>query len=398
MHVLLGAILCVSVAVAQQPRPKPNAGRNAKPTPANQAPGAPAVSRPAVSQPAVGQRAASQSAASQPAATKPASPDAAKPGRVGLVEFDSNGYPVIAEEPADTRRAPPPVAPPAAPLAESRPAAPVVTVRPFDPSVRLPGPSATEANSARTGGQQLASGMDRGSPLLDVFQSVRTPGSFKALGGVTVWWRVTIYDQQGGILGYREITQTADCAYPDRDRLDYVDNGRIERAYGRSGAAVFAEREGRPWPTLAAMAGQDLALFGMQLRLPWCFGDGGAYVVVARDTVDRPHERQHRAVIERRPQAAQDVVGPELDPAPRDRFELLYEPSSGRPRELVHRFASGNSPGESRRVLLDDWAEYQGLPYPRRRLYVDDNRRPTAMLEIQRLEACTTSERDFRIR
>lgn len=30
-----------------------------------------------------------------------------------------------------------------------------------------------------------------------------------------MWWRITIYDQQGGVVGYRELTQTSDCKYPN---------------------------------------------------------------------------------------------------------------------------------------------------------------------------------------
>jgi hypothetical protein len=232
--------------------------------------------------------------------------------------------------------------------------------------------------------------MELGSPLLEVFPFVRSPGAWKALGGQTIWWRVTILGPQGEKLGVRELTHTADCAFAERDRVEYEDG----RVYGRSGATVFASKQGMPWPTLTEAAGHELALFGLQLRLPWCFGDGIGYGVVARGTVDRAGERLARIVLERRPPAGSEVVGPELDPAPRDRFELLYDPTSGAPREFVHRFASS---GQSRRVLLEDWREYDGVRLPYRRVYVDEAQRPTTTLEITRIERASVGDRDFRL-
>lgn len=344
--------------------------------------------------PATAQEPARQGPASQGPATKPA--------RVGLVEFDSNGYPLVPEEPVTPRNGDPSSANP--PPANERPPAPAVEVRRTssgfrEPVTSVPGaerPSLASARDARGSGRNkppLASGMEPGSPLLDVFQFVRAPGSWKAIGGVSVWWLVTVYGPQGEVIGYRELTQTADCRYADRDRLEYV-NGTSSRVYGRSGATVFAERDGRPQFTAVEAAGHELALFGLQLRMPWAFGDAGTYVVVSRDVETRPEEQLQRAVLMRRPPAGLETFGPEADPRPRDRFELLYEPTSGRPRELVYKLAAS---GETRRVRFEDWSEFQGIPYPRRRVYFDAEGRTTTTLEIRRMEPANTSERDFRM-
>lgn len=346
-----------------------------------------------------GKAAATQGPATQgPATQEPAT----KPTRVGLVEFDSNGYPLVPEEPVTGRANNPSPASP--PPSNERPPAPAVEVRRTSSGFREPvardqqaerAPLTTAADARSSGRNKppLASGMEPGSPLLDVFQFVRAPGSWKAIGGVSVWWLVTVYGPQGEVIGYRELTQTADCRYADRDRLEYV-NGTSSRVYGRSGATVFAERDGRPQFTAVEAAGHELALFGLQLRMPWAFGDASTYVVVSRDVQTRPEEQLQRAVLERRPPPGLETFGPEVDPRPRDRFELLYEPTSGRPRELVYKFAAS---GETRRVRFEDWSEFQGIPYPRRRVYFDAEGRTTTTLEIRRMEPANTSERDFRM-
>lgn len=236
----------------------------------------------------------------------------------------------------------------------------------------------------------LASGTQLGSPLLDVYKSVGGVEAFRGLEGCVVWWRVSTFGEQGEAIGLREVTHTVDCRYAERDRLEFQD-GRI---YGRVGAQVFAELRGMPWPTLNEPAGQDLMLFGLQLRTPWCFGDANLFMVVAKDFVDRSGERMLRIVLERRPPSAMEIVGPELDAKPRDRFELLCEPSSGRPRELVHRFACSLA---TRRVLLEDWREVENVRVPFRRVYVDEAMRTKTTLEILRLERQRTNERDFRL-
>lgn len=236
----------------------------------------------------------------------------------------------------------------------------------------------------------LVSGTELGSPLNDVFKTVRTPGEFKKLEGVVVWWRLTTFGEQGEEIGLREVTHTADCRFSERDRLEYQDG----RTFGRLGAQVFAELRGMPWPTLNDVASQDLMLFGLHLRTPWCFGDAHDFVVLEKDVEERSGERYTRLVLERRPPASLEIVGPELDPKPRDRFELLCDPSSGQPRELVHRFASSLA---TRRVLLEDWQDFEGVRLPHRRTYVDEAMRPKTRLEILRIARQRTSERDFRL-
>lgn len=236
----------------------------------------------------------------------------------------------------------------------------------------------------------LASGTQLGSPLLDVYKSVGGVEAFRGLEGCVVWWRVSTFGEQGEPIGLREVTHTADCRYAERDRLEFQD-GRI---YGRLGAQVFAELRGMPWPTLNDPASQDLMLFGLHLRAPWCFGDANVFMVVGKDFVDRSGERLLRITLERRPPASLEVVGPELDAKPRDRFELLCEPSSGRPRELVHRFACSLA---TRRVLLEDWRPVENVQVPFRRVYVDEAMRTKTTLEILRFERQRASERDFRL-
>lgn len=288
------------------------------------------------------------------------------PTPVGGVQFDSGGWPIV----ADDR--------PAVPSGASKSATPIPAPVPAAPA--------------------LASGMQLGSPLLDIYQSTRSPAAWKALGSIVVWWRLTIFGAQGEVIGVREVTHTADCAFAERDRLEHEDG----RVYGRSAASVFAERQGMPWPTLTESAQQELMLFGLQLRLPWCFGDAAAFVVTARDTIARGGETFARIVIEQRSAGGGDVMGPELDPRPRDRYELVFEPSTGQPREFVHRFASTM---QARRVLLEDWRDVAiGEPrdggavrMPFRRVYVDESLRQTTQMEILRIESARTTERDFRL-
>ncbi|MBL8728391.1 MAG: hypothetical protein JNM25_08180, partial [Planctomycetes bacterium] len=79
------------------------------------------------------------------------------------MQFDSGGWPIVADD---------------------RPAAPPGAARPAAPAAAAAAPA-------------LASGMQLGSPLLAVYQSTRSPAAFKALGGVVVWWRLTIFGAQG---------------------------------------------------------------------------------------------------------------------------------------------------------------------------------------------------------
>ncbi len=307
----------------------------------------------------------------------PGATPAGRPASLNPIQYDANGYPVLPDGPALGART----------FGAGRPAA--TATPPPAPAGEAARPAAADAGT-RGPARSVGSGMEFDSPLLDVFQYVKAPGAWKALGGRTLWWRVTVYGVQGEIIGRRELTHVVDCAFAERDRLEW-ENGRI---YGRSAQAVFAEQNGMPWPTLAEAAGHELALFGLHARLPWCFHDAVAYAVLQRDTAQREGEALTRVVLERRPGAAAELIGPDPDPRPRDRFEILYEPTTGRPREFVHRFANSL---ETRRVLLEDWQDVDGVRMPFRRVYVDADGRQTTMLEVLRVEPARVAERTFRL-
>lgn len=318
--------------------------------------------------------------AQKPSAT-PTPPSKAAPAtspRLGP-RLDENGWPVTAPraagddvDPQRTVRRPTPR--PAASNGGGEPSAEPAAVR------GRPTPESAT----------LASGLAAGSPLLPVFGQVGSVETLRGLGGITAWWRLTIHGAQGEPIGIREITHLADLAFAERDRLEFADG----RVYGRSGASVFAERQGMPWPTLTESAGHELALLGLHLRLPWAFADGIEYLVTARDVVIRGGERLQRIQMKRR--QGLDTIGPEFDPAPTDRFELWCDEATGRPREFVHTLAAS---GQTRRVLLEDWQEVGGVQIAHRRVYVDESRRQTTVLELLRVEVGTqVTDRDFRLR
>jgi hypothetical protein len=317
-------------------------------------------------------------------------------GSIGTMQFDpETGWPMVGPTPpAAPAKTPPAKAADqpttAAPSANATNPANAAGSRDADGTTRFAAFERRPPQEPTPNAPPLVSGTELGSPLNDVFKTVRTPGEFKKLEGVVVWWRLTTFGEQGEEIGLREVTHTADCRFSERDRLEYQDG----RTFGRLGAQVFAELRGMPWPTLNDVATQDLMLFGLHLRTPWCFGDAHDFVVLQKDVEERSGERYVRLVLERRPPASLEIVGPELDPKPRDRFELLCDPSSGLPRELVHRFASSLA---TRRVLLEDWQEFEGVRLPHRRTYVDEAMRPKTRLEILRIARQRTSERDFRL-
>ena len=243
--------------------------------------------------------------------------------------------------------------------------------------------------AAGTAAEPLASGMQMDSPLHDIFRSTRSPGALHAIGGVEVFWRLTIHGTHGEIIGIRDITHIADCSFPERDRLEDA-KGRI---FTRDGQQIGAQRNGIPYESLHAEAKAMLELFGLQLRMPWCFGEGRSYAIMTREAATRRGEMLAKLQLQRRPPASEMVFGPEANPKPRDQFELLFEPSTGQPRELLHRFVSS---GQQRRVLLDDWQEEHGVRMPRRRIYVDDAGRATTTLEMRRITPRRVSEREFR--
>ncbi|MBK8098495.1 MAG: hypothetical protein IPK26_15405 [Planctomycetes bacterium] len=311
----------------------------------------------------------------QPSPPRPSAPKAPRLGP----RLDENGWPVAVPratgdevDPQRTLRRP------AQPKAATTAAVDTVAA-----------PAAIRGRSAQEQ-PVLASGLEAGSPLLAIYGHVGSVETARGLAGLTAWWRLTIHGAQGEPIGIREITHVADLAFAERDRLEFADG----RVYGRSGASVFAERQGMPWPTLTESAGHELALLGLHLRLPWVFADGIEYVVMAREVVARGAERLLRIRLKRRP--AMDTIGPELEPAPTDQFELWCDEATGRPREFVHTLAIS---GQTRRVLLEDWQDVGGVQMPHRRVYVDESRRQTTVLELLRVEVGTqVTDRDFRLR
>ncbi|MFT4513590.1 MAG: hypothetical protein ACI89X_000917 [Planctomycetota bacterium] len=241
-----------------------------------------------------------------------------------------------------------------------------------------------------TAADPLASGMQLDSPMHEVFRATRSPGALQAIGGVEVFWRLTIHGTHGEIIGYRDITHIADLRNPSRDRLE--DNkGRV---FTRNGTQVHAQRNEIPYETLLAEATSQLQLFGMHLRMPWCFGEGQRYAVMRREVAQRRNESLVKLQLRRRAPANEVVFGPEANPKTRDQFELLFEPTTGLPRELVHRFASS---GQKRNVLLDDWQDEHGVKMPRRRTYIDAAGHPTTTIELRRITRRRVSDRDFRL-
>jgi len=241
-----------------------------------------------------------------------------------------------------------------------------------------------------TSSEPLASGMQLDSPLHDVFRSTRSPGALHAIGGVEVFWRLTIHGSHGEIIGMRDITHIADCAFPSRDRLE-DSTGRV---FTRDGTTVSAQRNGIPYESLHEEAKALLELFGLHLRMPWCFGDGKSFAVMRKEVAQRRGEDLVELQLHRRSEHGEVIFGPEANPKPRDQFELLFEPTTGQPRELLHRFASS---GQQRRALLDDWQEEHSVRMPRRRIYVDAAGRTTTTIEMRRITPRRVTEREFRM-
>jgi hypothetical protein len=312
------------------------------------------------------------------AATQPPAATASPSGSLSPVRFASNGWPVgLSDTPA------PPSAELGRPLANRKVAAQATT----QPA---PTGSGDVLVAAGTADEPLASGMQLDSPLHEVFRATRSPGALHAIGGVEVIWRLSIHGTHGEIIGTRDITQIADCNFPERDRLEDA-KGRV---FTRDGNQVRAQRNGIPYESLHEEAKAMLELFGLQLRMPWCFGDGKSYSIMAREVANRRGEDLVKLQLQRRTAQSALVFGPEANPEPTDQFELLFEPTTGQPRELLHRFASSR---QQRRVLFDDWREQHGVRMPHRRIYVDAAGRATTTLELRRISARRVSERDFRL-
>ncbi len=247
----------------------------------------------------------------------------------GAVDFDSNGWPIVAEDDPNVRlpAAPPKAAP--APAGESR------AIRSVPPADAPQGATATASGASprrSTRGRRASRcrssrrAWSTARRCSDVFQFTQTPGVFKAQGGLQVWWLVTIYGSQGEVIGYREPARRRSTAgSPTRDRLSYESDGRV---YGRCGSTVYAEKQGQPRATLAAAAANELTLFGLHARFQWCSATAPrAACSRARPSIAATNGCSASCC--RSAPAGQDIVGPELEPMPRDRFEILRQPRAG---------------------------------------------------------------------
>jgi hypothetical protein len=215
-------------------------------------------------------------------------------------------------------------------------------------------------------------------------------GAFRALGGRSLRWALTVHGPQGETVGTRELTHLVDCSAPTRDRLEF-DDGRV---YGRDGVTVFAARQGLPWPTLVESATVELELFALHARLPWLFADGREYVVLRRDRQTRQGRSVLAIELERVPETERDRIGPVAEGTVRDRFELIYDATTGEPVEVVHCYANGK---QTRRARLEDWREVEGVRMPFRRVYVDGSGKPTTTLELRTVLPAVVGERTFRL-
>jgi hypothetical protein len=283
----------------------------------------------------------------------------------------------------DPRTGWPRTAPPAPRAVPEAPPAPAAEVRADGGRANAPVPGAS-APGAQSSGMQ--------SPLQRAFQVVQSPAAFAALEGVAVRWRITVYGPQGETLGARELTQTADLAHADRDRLEHADG----RTCGRMGREVFAERQGAPWPTLVPSAAHELALFGLLLRTPWAFADNQRFDELGTDTAVRGGETLARVRLQRHTDDA--ALGPVPQATPDDQFVLWCDPASRLPRELEYTLAAS---GQSRRVRFEDWRavpDEGGPQLPFRRVFVDAQGRTTTVLEIVSLKTgVDVGEREFRL-
>lgn len=170
----------------------------------------------------------------------------------------------------------------------------------------------------------------------------------------------------------------SDRQHPNRDRLLFTDG----RVYGRIGKAVHAQRYLKPWPVLRGEARDELELFGVLLRMPWLFAEARHFVVFPTQYENWGGEDLVRIPIERRP-AQQQVLGPQRNPVPVDRFELLYQEHTSLPRQLVFRLAAI---GVTRRVLLQDFRDVGGVRMPWRRTFLVEGDRVAMVMKVLKME------------
>jgi hypothetical protein len=214
------------------------------------------------------------------------------------------------------------------------------------------------------------------------------------MGGMNLWWRVTVYGSQGEVLGRREFEHLVDPSSPDRDRLTDSSRGQV---FGRSGATVFAEQFGSLWPTLQPTAIAWLELFGMHARMPALFVDGALYYEVSRKPVtaagEAATEVSMRAVVDR------EQIGPSAGADHAGRIELVVSRASGLVLELRHEL---HPAGGLRRCELQDWRTVRhggrSIEMPFRRIYVDALGRATTAVELLRAESgVELTGREFRL-
>lgn len=304
-----------------------------------------------------------QTPAAAPPAHAPSAAPRSSPGRLGLPTEEGTGWPAIGPESPPRTQSPEVVVPSLARPGAERPA----------PTV----PAAPAGEVAPSRG--IAAGLPPAS-------------AFRSLGGIAIWWRLSVFGPQGESMATREFAQRLDASVSDRDRLEFPDG----RVYGRLGPAVFAQRNRMPWLTLVEPATHELDLFGQHARLPYGLADGQRWIAVGNRREQHGSETWEVACFEGRPSSGVEAVGPSPDPAPKvDRFELCTPAAGGLPREFRIVLAAA---GQPRRVRLEDWRDVAGVPIPFRRIYVDETGRPTTQLEILRFEpGAATTDRDFRL-
>jgi hypothetical protein len=238
----------------------------------------------------------------------------------------------------------------------------------FDEPPSAPGGSAARAPVRRDepavdpGEQRRLPALDLGSPLLDMFQRIGHPSDLASLGRVVTKLRLSVYDSHGSELGVRELVHEADCGVVARDRLTVQAGLKV---YGRDGEGAWVVFHGMDWPALESEARDELELFGLLLRTPWCFADPQRFVVYPKENVLVDGKRITKLRIETRT-AGDELVGPRETKPPADSFELFSAPDSLEPCEL--RLVRAN--GTRRTIRLLDWRDVAGVRMPQRRLFV----------------------------
>jgi len=223
-----------------------------------------------------------------------------------------------------------------------------------------------------------AGGGELESPLTDVFRAIGEPHRFLMLRGVSVVYRLELYDDRGGLVGStQQVAHLADVSVPRRDRWLQGD-----LVFGRDGRRAFAERGQFPSPRLDERAARILELHGLLLRAPWIFADTREFTTFPPEVIRDGQEHLFRVRIERvDPNAFHGPLGTER---PRDRFELICRRDPAIPEELRYTLAET---GARRRVVFKDWQEVDGIPVriPHRREVWDENNRLFMVLQMEQL-------------